>query len=400
MENSIFQIINNKTQSLKKGDEFYKKFFKEANIAENELVGKSSKFSKDSSNLNFSEIFQSSLVETADEKEASKNILEALLTFLSNMLNTEFVGTGDQKSLIADKLQELNNKDNRYSMAWLSKLFDKFDKMDELNMIDLDNLKIEAQKEKIEVGENIDVEKLLDVLNKIKTDSKKEGSAKSFENLKNIVAHNSSEDSGIKRVDDKNIFEIKAEKFLDSSSIEEKSLIKNIDKNNFTLKDLNFSKGMFEVFGLKHSLNQEKTSIQNTPPTINMNQSSKISDLIELIEFVKNGETKKISVKLEPDFLGKMNIHLSDNAGKLSAKIFVEQDSVKHFLISNLEAIKQQLNEKGIFIDNMDFMFMGDYKNQDEFKKQAKLFPEKQKSGTLNEENVENIKTESHGVYA
>lgn len=397
MENSIFQIINNKTQSLKKGDEFYKKFFKEANIAENELVGKSSKFSKDSSNLNFSEIFQSSLVETADEKEASKNILEALLTFLSNMLNTEFVGTGDQKSLIADKLQELNNKDNRYSMAWLSKLFDK---MDELNMIDLDNLKIEAQKEKIEVGENIDVEKLLDVLNKIKTDSKKEGSAKSFENLKNIVAHNSSEDSGIKRVDDKNIFEIKAEKFLDSSSIEEKSLIKNIDKNNFTLKDLNFSKGMFEVFGLKHSLNQEKTSIQNTPPTINMNQSSKISDLIELIEFVKNGETKKISVKLEPDFLGKMNIHLSDNAGKLSAKIFVEQDSVKHFLISNLEAIKQQLNEKGIFIDNMDFMFMGDYKNQDEFKKQAKLFPEKQKSGTLNEENVENIKTESHGVYA
>lgn len=397
MENSIFQIINNKTQSLKKSEQFYKKFFKEVNIAENELTEKSSKFSKDSPNLSFSEIFQSSLVETADEKEASKNILEALLAFLSNMLNTEFVGTGDQKSLIADKLQELNNKDNRYSMAWLSKLFDK---MDELNMIDLDNLRIEAQKEKFEVGENIDVEKLLDVLKKIKTDSKKEGSAKSFENLKNIVAHNNTEESSVKKVDGKNIFEIKAEKFLDSSSIEEKSLIKNIDKNNFTLKDLNFSKGMFEVFGLKHSLNQEKTSIQNTPPTINMNQSSKISDLIELIEFVKNGETKKISVKLEPDFLGKMNIHLSDNAGKLSAKIFVEQDSVKHFLISNLEAIKQQLNEKGIFIDNMDFMFMGDYKNQDEFKKQAKLFPEKQKSGTLNEENVENIKTESHGVYA
>jgi flagellar hook-length control protein FliK len=397
MENSIFQIINNKTQSLRKSEQFYKKFFKEVNIAENELVGKSSKFSKDSPNLSFSEIFQSSLVETADEKEASKNILEALLAFLSNMLNTEFVDTGDQKSLIADKLQELNNKDNRYSMAWLSKLFDK---MDELNMIDLDNLNIEAQKEKFEVGENIDVEKLLDVLKKIKTESKKEGSVKSFENLKNIVAHNSSEDSGIKRVDDKNIFEIKAEKFLDSSSIEEKSLIKDIDKNSITLKDLNFSKDMFEVFGLKHSLNQEKTSIQSTPPTINMNQSSKISDLIELIEFVKNGETKKISVKLEPDFLGKMNIHLSDNAGKLSAKIFVEQDSVRHFLISNLEAIKQQLNEKGIFIDNMDFMFMGDYKNQDEFKKQAKLFHEKQKSGTLNEENVENIKTESHGVYA
>jgi flagellar hook-length control protein FliK len=131
-----------------------------------------------------------------------------------------------------------------------------------------------------------------------------------------------------------------------------------------------------------------------------MNNSSKISDLIELIEFVKNGETKKISVKLEPDFLGKMNIHLTDNAGKLSAKIFVEQDSVKHFLISNLETIKQQLNEKGIFIDNMDFMFMGDYKNQEEFKGQEKLINEKQKSAALKEEKSDEIKAEKRGMYA
>jgi hypothetical protein len=44
--------------------------------------------------------------------------------------------------------------------------------------------------------------------------------------------------------------------------------------------------------------------------------------------------------------------------GKINAKIFVESDHTKSMLLQHSDAIKNQLSEKGIVIDNMDFEFM------------------------------------------
>lgn len=130
-----------------------------------------------------------------------------------------------------------------------------------------------------------------------------------------------------------------------------------------------------------------------------INSKESVEKLIKMIEFVKNGESKTLTVKIEPDFLGKMNIHLTDNAGKISAKIFIEHDSVKNFLVNNAENIRQQLADKGIHIDNMDFMFMGDHKNQDEYREARSMFNIKTKTAQV-PESVSNEQTKNDGIYA
>ncbi|UOD33803.1 flagellar hook-length control protein FliK [Deferribacteraceae bacterium V6Fe1] len=148
-------------------------------------------------------------------------------------------------------------------------------------------------------------------------------------------------------------------------------------------------------------INNNKMQTPAHQPIINMNSPTKVNDLIEIIEFIKSGESKKMTVKLEPDFLGKMNIHLTENAGKITAKIFVEQEVVKHFLVANMDSIKQQLNDKGIVIDNMDFMFMGDHHNQQEFKEAKNQNSNHFKTGVKVEQHeiIEKDKSVS-GIYA
>lgn len=152
------------------------------------------------------------------------------------------------------------------------------------------------------------------------------------------------------------------------------------------------------------NVNMENTKysiVENveTQSSWEVNTKDSVEKLIKLIEFVKQGDSKTLTVKLEPDFLGKMNIHLTDNAGKISAKIFVEHDSVKNFLLNNAESIRQQLADKGIHIDNMDFMFMGDHKDQDEYRQARSMLNIKSK-GNIQPENIENKQFVNGGIYA
>jgi flagellar hook-length control protein FliK len=190
-----------------------------------------------------------------------------------------------------------------------------------------------------------------------------------------------------------------------------KNLMANFDSelegNGITrLKNFQISDDIKSLFSKESdisniALSSNKIEAPSHQPIMNLNSPTKVNDLIEIIEFIKNGESKKMTVKLEPDFLGKMNIHLTENAGKITAKIFVEQEVVKHFLVANMDSIKQQLNDKGIVIDNMDFMFMGDYQNQQEFKEAKNQNNNHFKTGVKVEqlEIIEKDKTVS-GIYA
>lgn len=152
------------------------------------------------------------------------------------------------------------------------------------------------------------------------------------------------------------------------------------------------------------NVNMENTKysiVENveTQSSWEVNTKDSVEKLIKLIDFVKQGDSKTLTVKLEPDFLGKMNIHLTDNAGKISAKIFVEHDGVKNFLLNNAESIRQQLADKGIHIDNMDFMFMGDHKDQDEYRQARSMLNVKSK-GNIQPENIESKQFVNSGMYA
>jgi len=221
----------------------------------------------------------------------------------------------------------------------------------------------------------------------------------------------------IQNVDSDNL-EDKLDKLLDKillkndrHLVSDKSLITDIPvekgiKEFKGLKNLHFSEEINPIFSKENSISNSivadnKISAPTSQPVINMNSGTKVNDLIEIIEYIKNGESKKMTVKLEPDFLGKMNIHLTENAGKITAKIFVEQEVVKHFLVANMDSIKQQLNDKGIVIDNMNFMFMGDHQNQQEFKEAKNQNNNNIKAAVKVEQDeiTENNKSVS-GIYA
>lgn len=78
----------------------------------------------------------------------------------------------------------------------------------------------------------------------------------------------------------------------------------------------------------------------------------------------QNGMTK-LTVRLLPEHLGRIEIQLSEIAGKISAKIITSTDESKHLVASQSELIRQNLESKGIQIDNMDFVFHDSLSKQD-----------------------------------
>jgi len=94
-------------------------------------------------------------------------------------------------------------------------------------------------------------------------------------------------------------------------------------------------------------------------------QQVKVSDpksilkFADMLEVSKENGIKKLTIQLRPHDLGKMNVELIDQAGKISAKLMFENEGAKNLMMSQMEALKQQLAEKGIIVENMEFLFTG-----------------------------------------
>jgi flagellar hook-length control protein FliK len=77
----------------------------------------------------------------------------------------------------------------------------------------------------------------------------------------------------------------------------------------------------------------------------------------QLIRQTGDAGANKLTVRLIPEHLGRLEIQLTEINGRLDAKILANSMESKNFLAANADAIARQLAEKGITIDNMDFSF-------------------------------------------
>lgn len=89
----------------------------------------------------------------------------------------------------------------------------------------------------------------------------------------------------------------------------------------------------------------------------------KVRDPLDVIQFAKliensaaNSE-KKLIVQLKPYELGKVQIELVEQAGKVTAKILTDNEQTRHLFAAQAEQIKEQLSSKGIVIETMEFSF-------------------------------------------
>ncbi|MDR2401041.1 MAG: flagellar hook-length control protein FliK [Deferribacteraceae bacterium] len=123
----------------------------------------------------------------------------------------------------------------------------------------------------------------------------------------------------------------------------------------------------------------------------------------KLVQQAGEGGVNKLTVRLVPEHLGRLEIQLTEINGRLDAKILANSMESKNFLAANADAITRQLAEKGITIDNMDFAF------HDSFTKDAGEKSGSRRESRANRENVradnielkeEGVEREKEGIYA
>ncbi len=132
---------------------------------------------------------------------------------------------------------------------------------------------------------------------------------------------------------------------------------------------------------------------------------SDITRLVKTVESAANKGESKLTVTLTPENMGRLEIRLVESGGKITAKFFTDNESSHKMMISQSEAIKAQLNDKGIVIDNMEFAFTDTASRQGAGEERRagrnggnkKMFKNREDGGELGNEIANNKKT---GIYA
>ena len=139
----------------------------------------------------------------------------------------------------------------------------------------------------------------------------------------------------------------------------------------------------------------------------NMKEPRDIERLVRTMQSsVSKGESK-LTVVLTPENLGKMEIHLSESGGKITAKFLSDNESSHKLIMAQSDLLKNQLSEKGIVVDNMEFAYndaMNRQQNNDEQGRRTSKQAQKGKSFRSQEDDLE-VGTEvankkATGIYA
>lgn len=139
----------------------------------------------------------------------------------------------------------------------------------------------------------------------------------------------------------------------------------------------------------------------------NMKEPRDIERLVRTMHSSAQKGESKLTVVLTPENLGKLQIHLSETGGKLTAKFVAENESSHKLIMAQSDLLKNQLSEKGIVIDNMEFAFndtMSKGQNGEENGRKANRQSQKGKNFKSQEDDLE-VGTEvankkASGIYA
>lgn len=90
---------------------------------------------------------------------------------------------------------------------------------------------------------------------------------------------------------------------------------------------------------------------------IRIDKPQDILKFAELVEIAKNQNASKITVQLHPEDMGKVNIELTEHAGKITGKVTFENENARNMFAAGADSLKQQLADKGVVVENLEFLF-------------------------------------------
>ena len=85
-----------------------------------------------------------------------------------------------------------------------------------------------------------------------------------------------------------------------------------------------------------------------------------VRDIERLVRTMQSSVSKgqsKLTVVLTPENLGKLQIQLTETGGKITAKFLSDNEQSHKLIMAQSDMFKNQLSEKGIVVDNMEFAF-------------------------------------------
>ena len=142
------------------------------------------------------------------------------------------------------------------------------------------------------------------------------------------------------------------------SNDEDLSSDKNTDKNLSPMEQ----KPEYNLLGIRSSEPEKNTvkpglDIRNDSPSrVDFNDNlQKINDtIVKMMETGKDGNAEMMKVKLFPEELGEVNIALKMEAGKLTARIQVDNDVVKALFTEKLNELNSNLVKQNIRLDSIN----------------------------------------------
>jgi len=110
------------------------------------------------------------------------------------------------------------------------------------------------------------------------------------------------------------------------------------------------SEGHFNVFDL--NLNKQNNFISKSDSAVNLNSQINLEDqILDTFKAEYSADKKELSVQLEPESLGKIDINLAYEDDKLIGKMMVESELVRSNLEKSLSGLKNELVKEGINIE-------------------------------------------------
>ena len=145
----------------------------------------------------------------------------------------------------------------------------------------------------------------------------------------------------------------------------------SLELGQFNLENKNFSQAIS-----KESMTTKTVDFKNL-----------LGQIDSKIDFTAIKRGNKVTMQLEPEFLGKIQMKVGVEDGSVTAKILAESNQVKELLNGNLTKLKATLEQKGIEIDQLDVDVgyeEGQLSEQDN-SQQEFLFKKQQEKNSLNQ---------------
>ena len=139
----------------------------------------------------------------------------------------------------------------------------------------------------------------------------------------------------------------------------------------------------------------------------NMKEPRDIERLVRTMQSSVNKGESKLTVVLTPENLGKLQIQLTESGGKVTAKFLSDNENSHKIIMAQSDLLKNQLSEKGIVVDNMEFAFndaMSKQQTGEEHGRRASKQSQRNKGLKNQEEDLEVgtqvANNKSTGIYA